>query len=205
MAEESLIPTGAEERGGSLLDDDPPVTVLVTRCPRAGQEQAFEEYLSGITAAAMRQPGHMGTTIFRPSSPKERTYQIIFKFDHRSNLERWETSEERAEWRALAEKVSEPPNRQVATGLEGWFSLPSRPLNLPPPRYKMTVIIWLGILFLSAATQLLVGPHIAHLPLYLRVLIATTIVVPLMTMVVMPFLTRLFAWWLYPKRQKGCS
>lgn len=203
MVEEPL--NGGEQHRSSLLEDDPPVTVLVTRCPLPGREKEFEDYLAGIVAASQRQPGHLGTTIFRPSSPTERLYQIIFKFDRRSNLERWESSDERAEWRALAEKVSQPPKRQEVTGLEGWFSLPSRPLNRPPPRYKMTVVVWLGILLLAGATQYLVGPHIAHLPLYLRVLITTTIVVPLMTLAVMPLLTRLFAWWLYPRRPNGCS
>ena len=200
MAEEPLTPAAADDTG---RPEDPPVTVMVTRRPKEGMEKEFEEYLSGITAAAMRWPGHMGTTIFRPATPSDRTYQIIFKFHRRSQLEDWEASEERAEWRALAEKVSEPPQRQVATGLEGWFQLPSRPLNRPPPRYKMTVVIWLGILGLSGATQYTVGPYIAHLPLYQRVLITTTIVVPLMTMVVMPLLTRAFAWWLFPSRRKG--
>ncbi len=192
----------AEEggRGGAAPEGpDPPVTVLVTRSPRAGMEKEFEEYLSGITEAAMRWPGHKGTTIFRPSSARDRSYSIIFKFDRESQLRDWESSPERERWRDLAEKVSEPPQREVVTGLEGWFSLPARPLNVPPPRYKMTVIIWLGILGLSAATQYLVGPHIGHLPLMARVVVTTTIVVPLMTMVVMPVLTRLFAWWLYPR------
>jgi len=194
MAEDAGQGAGAPE--GS----DPPVTVLVTRCPKPGMEKEFEDYVSGITEAAMRWPGHKGTTIFRPSSARDRSYQIIFKFDRESQLKDWESSAERASWRGLAEKVSEPPERKVVTGLEGWFSLPARPLNVPPPRYKMTVIIWLGILGLSAATQYLVGPRIKHLPLMARVVVTTTIVVPLMTMVIMPLLTRLFAWWLYPRR-----
>ncbi len=42
----------------------------------------------GVTAAAARSPGYLGSNIFRPSGPNEDEYQIVFGFDHASNLER---------------------------------------------------------------------------------------------------------------------
>ncbi len=73
--------------------EDPPVTVVVSRQVKPGCEAAFEEVISGITAAAMTYEGHLGTNIFRPSDPQDREYKIIFKFDRASNLRRWEESE----------------------------------------------------------------------------------------------------------------
>lgn len=178
-------------------DKDPPVTVMMSRRPLPGREKAFEEYLTGITEVARRRPGHLGFTIFRPTRPEDREYHILFKFDRRSNLESWENSAERAQWREVARTVSERPKRQVVTGLEAWFSLPSQAINLPPPRYKMAIVVWLAIYLLITGIQMLFGDLLKDLPLMLRTLILTVITVPLMTFLVMPVFTRIFKNWLY--------
>ncbi|MDX9766542.1 MAG: antibiotic biosynthesis monooxygenase, partial [Ectothiorhodospiraceae bacterium] len=164
---------------------DPPVTVLVTRRPKPGQEQAFEDYLAGICQAAQAFPGHLGVNVFRPAGPKD-PYRILFKFDRRSNLDRWENSSEREDWRAIAEVVSEEPQRQVVTGLEAWFTLPSQPVNRPPPRHKMMLVTWAVIYVLVSLLSVLLGPLLEPLPLLLRVLILTGIVVLTMTYWLMP-------------------
>ena len=60
---------------------DPPVTVVISRRVKRGCEKAFEKFISGITASAMTFEGHLGTNVFRPSSPADNEYRIIFKFD----------------------------------------------------------------------------------------------------------------------------
>jgi len=182
-------------------EKDPPVTVMMSRRPLPGREKAFEEYLLGVTEAARHRPGHLGVTIFRPARAEDREYHILFKFDRRSNLERWETSEERARWREIARTVSERPTKKVVTGLEAWFALPSQALNLPPPRYKMALVVWLAIYVLITGLQALTGDLLANLPLMLRTFILTAVTVPLMTFLVMPLLTRVFKNWLYRGRQ----
>lgn len=187
----------------TAIEKDPPVTVMMSRRPLPGREKAFEEYLAGVTEAARRRPGHLGVTIFRPVRPEDREYHILFKFDRRSNLESWETSEERAQWREVARTVSERPKRQVVTGLEAWFALPSQAINLPPPRYKMALVVWLAIYVLITGIQALFGDFLAGLPLMLRTLIMTAVTVPLMTFLLMPLLTRTFKSWLYRERQRS--
>lgn len=186
-----------------MKNSDQPVTVIVTRRPKPGMEKAFEEYITGITQAAIQHEGHLGTNVFRPSGPKEKDYNIIFKFDRRSHLDEWENSEERLQWRNVAKNVSEKPSREIITGLETWFSLPSQPVNLPPPRYKMAVVIWIGIFSLVSVVSALIGNYIADFPLLVRTFSISIIVVPLMTFFVMPFLTRLFSGWLYPGNGKS--
>ena len=177
--------------------DDPPVTVLVTRRPKPGREKDFEDYVAGITQAAMRQPGHLGTNVFRPAKEKDRSYRILFKFDRRSNLERWENSPERADWHAIADQVSEAREVQTVTGLEAWFDMPDCPVNLHPPKHKMAVVIWMGVYFLVTTLTLLVGPFIADWPFMLRTFVITAMVVGLLTYFVMPFLTKLLKGWLF--------
>lgn len=177
---------------------DEPVTVLVTRRPIVGKEQEFERYITGITEDALVQPGHMGSTIFRPSGGLDRTYRILFRFDTRGNLDLWEKSAIREKWRQVAAEVSEPREVEEKTGLDTWFTLPHCDVTNHPPKYKMALVIWLAIFIIVSTLSFSLLPFIAHWPMLLRTLLFTGIVVYLMTWIVMPLLTKWFAGWLYP-------
>ena len=183
---------------------DPPVTVVISRRVKPGCEKAFEKFISGITAAAMTFEGHLGTNVFRPSSLGDNQYRIIFKFDRASNLRIWEESECRRQWLARAESLRlEPARIRVITGLETWFTLPAPKGMLPPPRHKMATITLMALFPLIQLANITLAPllELLPLPLLLRSLIVTAILVLLMTYVVMPRMTKLFSQWLYPKRQ----
>lgn len=185
---------------------DPPVTVVISRRVKPGCEKAFEKFISGITAAAMTFEGHLGANVFRPSSPKDHEYQIIFKFDRASNLRIWEESECRRQWLARAESLRlEPAKIRVITGLETWFTLPSPKPIVPPPRYKMAVITLLALFPLIQLANLILVPIFKPLPPLLSSLIITVIIILLMTYVVMPRMTKLFSRWLYPKKRSHYS
>lgn len=194
MSEQVLVPQRYEDQ---VID--PPVTVEVLRRPKPGRELDFEEYLTGISRAAMAHPGHLGTNIFRPADGSNQAYRVIFKFDRSSNLQRWESSEERAQWRALAETVSITCKREVTSGLEAWFTLSEHIAEPHPSKHKMTLVVWLGIYMLVNIAFVTVGPFVESLPLLVRTLIITGLVVPVMTYFVLPFLTRLFGSWLFIK------
>ncbi len=183
---------------------DPPVTVVISRRVKPGCEEAFEKFISGITATAMTFEGHLGANVFRPSSSEDNEYQIIFKFDRVSNLQIWQKSECRRQWLARAESLRlEPARIRMITGLETWFTLPSARRIIPPPRYKMATVTLLTLFPLIQLANLTLVPLLAlfPLPLLLRSLIITAILVLLMTYVAMPRMTRLFSRWLYPKRK----
>ncbi len=186
-----------------MTDLDPPVTVVITRRVKPGCERAFEEFISGITAAAMTFEGHLGTNVFRPSHPRDNEYKIIFKFDRASNLRIWQKSECRRQWLARAESLRlEPPTIKVITGLETWFTLPSPKSIIPPPRYKMAIVTLLALFPLIQLANLTLVPLLELLPLpdLLQRLIVTGILVLLMTYVLMPRMTKLFSRWLYPQK-----
>ncbi len=180
---------------------DDPVTVLVTRRPLPGMEAEFEDYLKGIGEASSNQPGHLGSTIFRPSG-KDRTYRILFRFDKRSNLERWEHSQERAKWREVAERVSQPREAVVESGLEAWFTVPNCDVPAHPPRIRQAMVVWLGIFVIVSLLNPLLMPWIQDWPTVPRTLLFTGIVVAMMTWVVMPRLSRWLAWWLHPNDKR---
>jgi uncharacterized protein len=79
--------------------DDPPVTAVASRRVKQGCEQEFEEWLSGILAAANEAPGYLGSEVLRPGDTEDDDeYKIVFRFDHASNLHACENSEERRRW-----------------------------------------------------------------------------------------------------------
>ncbi len=176
------------------------MTVVASRRVKPGREQEFEEWVSGILGAAAEFPGYLGSNVIRPSESGDNEFQIVFKFDHASNLKRWEKSQERRLWlRKSRDLLLEEEKVRVLTGLETWFTLPSRPGEPSPPRYKMAIVTWLAVFPLATAIFAITQPVLGGLPTVLRKLVFTLTMVTLMTYVIMPRMTRLFSFWLYPK------
>jgi uncharacterized protein len=183
--------------------EDPPVAVNVTRRVKPERVGEFEQWVSGITDAISRFPGYLGTEVLKPGDPSESEYHIIFKFERLSDLERWEDSEERRDWCGRVESFQEgPAQRHVVTGLERWFVLPPSRDTPPPPRYKLVAITWLAIYPLITAVFFFLGDPLQRLPLGIRTLVVTAIIVPAMIYLVMPIMTPLFARWLYPRESR---
>lgn len=177
--------------------DDLPVTVYVTRKIRPGRVAEFERLLDQAIKCADKFPGYLGVTVFRP---KDHEYLIVFKFDKLSALVGWESSDERKTFHASAESLQVAPTQTSRiTGFEAWFTLLQRPGLSPPPRYKMTLVTMLAAFPMLALLGLALGPALLKMPLLLRCYIQVAILIPSMSYIVMPTMTRLFAQWLYPK------
>jgi antibiotic biosynthesis monooxygenase (ABM) superfamily enzyme len=65
-----------------------------------------------------------------------------------------------------------------------------------PSRLKMALLTWAAAFPLLTALNVVFGPHLAALPLPVRTLLLTGIMVGLLTYVIMPRLTRGCAGWL---------
>lgn len=179
--------------------NDPSVTVTIARRVKPECKTEFESFLTGVTNACGQFSGYLGSNVFRPVNADDPEYRIIFKFDRLSNLRHWEASAERQYWFAIAEPLTiSPPQIQVLTGLETWFTLPGKPEIAPPPRHKMALVTWLAVFPLITIISAIFQQFLGILPLVLRVAVVTAIAVPTMTYLLMPQMTRLFAWWLYP-------
>ncbi len=191
-------------------EDSKPVTVIVRRIAKKDKIKEFEEWLSGISKEVSRQEGSMGIDIIRPSpngsSKSKFEYVVIFRFNSYDNLTKWEKSPIRNEWLQKGRKLVEAdPNVQKMTGLEFWFtpyfkdeSSPMIPLQ-PPPRYKMVIVTIpvISILLLTLVPQIHFLTEMLSIPFPIRLVIALTITVLLMTYVIMPLLTKLLKPWLF--------
>jgi len=182
--------------------DDPPVTAVASRRVKPGREREFEEWVSGILAEANNAPGYLGSEVLRPAGSEDGEYLIVFRFDHASNLHAWENSEERRRWLDKSRPLlREEEKVDVLTGLEAWFTLPSRPAEPPPPRHKMAIVTWLAVVPVVFILFSVFGQWLTLLPALLRTLVFSAVTVTLMTYVIMPRMTRLFSFWLYPDRE----
>lgn len=186
-------------------DSRAPVTVLVTRRVKAGHEAAFERTMADMMAAAATFPGHLGGQLVLPGEEggdEPDLYHVIFAFDSTEHLTAWQQSPTRSLGLAAVAPHTEGEMqvRQV-TGLGHWFAAPVGPKQVPPPRWKVAVVTWLGICPTVFVLFLLLGELLAPWPLLPRVMLLTALVVILMTWVVAPQLTKALKPWLYPARQ----
>lgn len=174
------------------------VTAIISHTVRPGREHGYEEWLHGIAAVAQKFRGHLGVNVIRPWNHAHPEYVAILKFDQYSNLKTWLESDIRQEWLARLQPLIEKPEAvQTLTGLETWFTLPNR-VEMPPPRYKMVLVTWLGVFLTLPISNHLLAPLLSDLPILLQQLISTGFSVALLTYLIMPHLTQLFCKWLYP-------
>lgn len=181
-----------------------PLTVVVSRRVKDGEQLAFEHLSSQMTERASRFPGYLGAAMFRPSSPDDPEYRIVFKFRDRETLSVWEASAERNELLGQIERLLiQPSEREVTEGIVAWFTLPGRNPVQPPPRYKMTIVSWLALYPAVSLIFLLFGDLLAQVPLLVRTALVTVAVMLLMSYMLMPKMTRWFSFWLFPDQRNN--
>lgn len=175
-----------------------PVTLVLSRRAKPGREAEMESWLRGVVAAASAFPGHLGAEVHRPVLTEHPDYVVVYRFATADDLARWNASAERADWLRRAEPLTQgEAHLQAFGGMDGWFTLPGRQPVAPPPRWKTAAITAPVIYLLVVVLSLAAGPALAGLPLLLRTAATTLVLVPTMTWVVMPPLTRLLRHWLF--------
>ncbi|GHB46847.1 antibiotic biosynthesis monooxygenase [Streptomyces viridiviolaceus] len=173
-----------------------PVTTVLTWEVRPGQERRFEEWTHGITRCAARFPGNEGVSWLHPEEGHR--YHAVLRWSDPHRLAAWLDSPDRARWHALIEGVATEisSERQSTTGMETWFSLPGTTVRAPP-RWKMVLTTFLGAYPCTFLIQWLVTPRTTDWPLALRAAVFPVVLLPVLTYLVMPLLSRLLRLWLY--------
>jgi antibiotic biosynthesis monooxygenase (ABM) superfamily enzyme len=173
-----------------------PVTVSIARRVMAGREADYEDWVKGITAEALKYPGHMGVNVIRPTSGS-RDYVTIFRFDTYQHQRDWESSARRAHWlEQLSGIVEGPDSVRKDRGMEFWFSLPELPAVHPSP-HKMALVLFVVVYTLIVLINTMLAPFVVEWPYLAKVFLTVFLQVILMTYLVMPRITRLLKNWLY--------
>jgi antibiotic biosynthesis monooxygenase (ABM) superfamily enzyme len=91
------------------------------------------------------------------------------------------------------------------TGIEGWFDAPvaaevaergAAPSRVAPPRWKQATTIWLVFFPLNLLATVTLGRALEDLHVVLRVAAVTLALTPVMTYVLLPWITARLDWWL---------
>lgn len=173
---------------------------IVRRRARPGCGEAYEAVVRGMFVEASGFPGYLAAELIPPPEPGGE-YQIVQRFASAADLARWNASPQRAAWLQRLQPLADgDPEYRLLGGLEAWFApvAVATAAGQPTPRWRMTVVSWMGIFPTVAAVLHFVAPLLAWLPFLLRTALLTALVAVLMAYLVMPRMTRWMAWWLRP-------
>ncbi|MEV4410388.1 antibiotic biosynthesis monooxygenase [Catellatospora sp. NPDC049609] len=178
-----------------------PVTIAITRRADPGHAREMIAWMRAGTTLAEEFPGFLGAGWVRPG-PGSTDWHMLYRFADAAALHDWETSSQRQWWLSSAQGIVEHTRTERRTGIEGWFDPPqehsveeARPPA--PPRWKQAVTIWLVFFPLSLLANAVAGRLLTGASLLSRTLIITLCLTPLMTYVMLPWITRRLEWWLH--------
>ena len=175
-----------------------PVSTQVTRIIKAGQEQAFEESLREFFVKAKPIPGQLSVNVVRPvPGSGSREWGILRTFESEQARQAFFTSDLFRSYDAYVSQLTEGDSRvEVLCGLETWFTAPGSRAIIPPPRWKMAIVTFLGVYLTSSAVGQILGRSLSSLPGWLASAVGIAITVVCLTWGVMPTLAGLFRGWL---------
>ena len=180
------------------------VTVTVTRRALPGRAAEMSAWVQAGQRLASGFPGFLGAGHVRPGQDST-DWHMLYRFTDEAALARWQSSGEREWWRASARGIVSETRVEKRTGIEGWFDEPrgrvvSARAPGGPPRWKQAVVIFVAFAPTNLLAQALLLPLVEGWPLALRVLALTAVLIPVMTYLVLPFVTRRLQWWLEGRR-----
>jgi antibiotic biosynthesis monooxygenase (ABM) superfamily enzyme len=177
---------------------DQPVTINIVRTVRPGRQEEFETVMRAFIPLALTFPGHLGVHVIKPARTA-RDYHVVIKF---AAAEQWRSFQVWTEYERFRAAIEPLLEREACvkemSGLESWLTLPHAASLRPLPRWKMALVTLLGVYPTSLLIALFVRPHLQHWPIGLQSIVYAACTVVALTWVIMPLLTRLLAWWLYP-------
>lgn len=175
---------------------------MITYCAmhraREGHEAELERRVNDWLEGAALAAGFLGSAVIRTTPGSECCLIVVLQFASRQQLDVWNGGAETQSYLAGNDPhLGQPVQVNISDGATGWFKLPDVPRQQAAAKWKMTFITWLAIfptltVFISASFHLL-----GDMPMIARLLINTIMIAPLMTWVIMPFMTRVFKCWLF--------
>ena len=186
---------GGEDQDGEQASE---TTVVVNIKINPGCEKDYDEWLRRFLVIIKKKvPGYLGTTTIMETTEDSSVRHIIHRFRDKASLEAWENSQELHEQTEEVNKYS-TPYLQKATGLETWFTIPDLKAIVPPPKWKMAIVAFIGAYCISSLASFILGPYLGLQPLLFNLFMTIILVIGL-TYFAMPLLSRLLRRWLYPK------
>lgn len=173
----------------------PVVHYAITRKVLPGAEAEFDARLTEFVHATIAAKGVTGVHILRPPPDTDcREYGVLRSFESEQAAEAFYASEAFQQWlRNVDGLVDGAPIQRRLSGLEAFFRSEK---GWTPPRWKMAIVTYLGVVPAAMLWSSLLGPLLSDQHWSLRAAIINAAVVATLTWALMPFLTKLFHPWL---------
>ncbi|HXI70260.1 MAG TPA: antibiotic biosynthesis monooxygenase [Verrucomicrobiae bacterium] len=172
-----------------------PIHVAITRKIKPGCEAEFQAALKDFFTTSFGQAGVQGASMLvpPPGSPSPE-FGILRTFANARERDDFYASPMFQAWEERIKPLieGEPVHRQL-NGLEAWFRSPQN----PPPRWKMAIATYLGVVPVIMSLSLTLGPLVRSWNFVLNNLVFNACVVVLLTWVVMPIIARILYRWLH--------
>lgn len=192
---EILYPLPALSGAGSASDSS--VTVLANHTVAWERRGAFLDTLKPLLENFNAFPGALGCKVFEQHEDSLARITILQRFAAAADHEAWLRSADFRRWRDAVSLI-QPTVEHVRTysGIEALFAAGKSPGA--PPRWKMAVVLCFAVFPLSLALSVWFGRALASISPLAGALITTPLMVVLMTYVMVPIFTGVFARWLQP-------
>jgi antibiotic biosynthesis monooxygenase (ABM) superfamily enzyme len=181
-----------------------PITLVISEVVEPHLITEYETWTKGINQSAQQFDGFIGVEVIRPRDHQYPEYVVIVKFDNYEHCKNWLTSSVYQQWMLRSpEFICKRSQQHLPDGLELWFTLPKSTMQKisQPAYYKQVIIGVMSVYPLIILANLLLNPFLQGLPSLLGLFISVVFVSALLTYPVMPFLTKVLNFWLYPSRK----
>lgn len=157
-----------------------PVTVAATRRARRDRAEDLERWASTLCATAGGFPGMRHCDIRRRRVRGALELTVSVTFASAAAAHAWETSPARADLVSRGDALTEG---DATTAL----LFPAGPA---PPRWRTALVVWAGLFPFALVVNVLAEAPLAGLPVVLRTLLTTAVLVPLAVYVGIPVVQR---------------
>jgi Uncharacterized protein conserved in bacteria len=183
-----------------MITSAAPIHVAITRRIKSGCEQEFQSALKEFFARSLAHAGVHGVAMLTPAPGSgSMEYGIIRSFANADERDAFYSSPLYLEWKKRVAPLTEgEPEARELHGLEAFFRQDNAS---PPPRWKMAIATYFGVVPTVMTLALTVGPLIRSWNFVLNNLVFNACVVLLLTWMVMPVISWLLGGWLYPAKR----
>jgi uncharacterized protein len=177
---------------------EPQVATVFTHRVRPDRVEDYLGWRRKTIAAQAHHPGYLATEFFQPHSSQDEWVDIV-RYASVRDLNEWMDSPERQVLLKELEPIVESMHAHRVTGLEGWFSVnreSGEPVRVPPSWKQALTVLF--ALYPTVMVLTFLNPLERGLSLAVQMLIGNILSVAMLTWLVMPWVSKFFAFWLTP-------
>jgi antibiotic biosynthesis monooxygenase (ABM) superfamily enzyme len=172
------------------------VTRIIHRRANPGFEKEYETLARGMLDACSKAKGYLFSTLIPPRIDGEE-FHFVQVFASQADLDTWRHSDVSHEWHDRLKAVSDhPPEYRVFNTTDLWFSTSGLTMPKQPARWRMALVIWMGIFPTASFYVYFLFPLLVDIPFLLKMLIATALIVPTMYFGILPIILKRMGWFL---------